>query len=256
VVEDPECLDGLAGLAAASSALTTAGRPVRFELEMGGDECGPPGGFPSRAGTWELATTSAVAALRERGSRGPLLVVRDDGRRAAALVSALRASGEDLTEAPAERFDAAAAGSVEVGSLVLVATDRAGARPVVQAMAQATGATVPVVLAPWLLDASVLTGIADDGLSVLIATLRGPSSGEAVGYRVSEARSPGGGWAITAAGYEAYLAALEALTGGAAAPAVPGVYSAARVSVLPTDLDHPSESGWAKGIALVRVAGR
>jgi hypothetical protein len=110
-----------------------------------------------------------------------------------------------------------------------------------------------VVLAPWLLDSSVLTQIADHGLGVLVAAHRGPTSGEAVGYRISAARAPGGGWAVTSAGFEAYVDALEDATGAVIAAAAPGVYSAARVAVVPSDLDHPAEAGWARGVAMIRV---
>jgi hypothetical protein len=91
-------------------------------------------------------------------------------------------------------------------------------------------------------------------MSTLVATYRSPSSGEAVGYRVGAARSPGGGWPVTAAGFEAFLAAVEQLTGDALPPPAPGVFSAARVAVLPSDLDHPTESGWSAGIAMTKVA--
>jgi putative copper export protein len=252
VVEDPDCLDRLAGMAAASSALSTPARPVRFELEVGGETCGPPGGFAPLEDAWGAATVSAVGAMRARGTDGPLFVVTDGGPRAVALLDALRASGQAVTESPAERFDSAA-GAVGLGSLVVVATDRARAWPVLDALAHAHGAVVPVVLAPWLLDASVISEIAGHGLSTLVATHRAPTSADAVGYRVSAARSPGGGWAITGAGFEAYVAALQELTGAVASPSVPGVYTAARVAVLPSDLDHPTESGWARGVALVRV---
>jgi putative copper export protein len=254
VVQDPDCLDGLAGMAAASAALSTPKRPVRFELTVGGDTCGPRGGFASLEGPWTAATTSAVEAMRARGSDGPLLVVTDSGSRSRAVVGALRAAGQVFTEVPAERFDAAAARSVQLGSLVLVATDRSGAWPVVDELARANGATVPVVLAPWLLDSSVVSEIAAHHLSVLVATHRNPTSGEAVSYRINEARTPGGGWAVTGAGFEAYLAALEDATGAVIVPATSGVYSAAQVAVLPSDLDHPAEAGWSTGVAMIRVA--
>jgi putative copper export protein len=254
VVEDPDCLDGLAGMAAASAALSTPRRPVRFELEVGGDTCGPKGGFPSLEGTWAAATTSAVEAMRARGSSGPLLVVTDGGSRSRVVVRALRAAGEVFTDVPAERFDATAAASVQLGSLVVVATDRAGAWPTVDALAQANGATVPVVLAPWLLDSSVISEVAAHHLSVLIAAHRGPTTGEAVSYRINQARSTGGGWAITAAGFDAYLAALEDATGAVLPEGTAGVYSAAPVNVLPSDIDHPAEAGWSTGVAMIKVA--
>jgi hypothetical protein len=254
VVDDPDCLDGLAGLAAASAALSTPGQPVRFELEVGGSTCGLPGGFASRMDTWRAATVSAVEAMRGRGATGTLFLVTDGGPRARVVSEAFREAGLAVTEIAADRFDAASASRVELGSLVVVATERGGAWPIVDRLATATGATVPVVLAPWLLDSSTISEIADHGVSVLVAAHRGPSSGEAVSYRVGASRSPGGGWAITAAGFEGFVAALEELTGAAAAPAVPGVYSAARVAVLPSELDHPAEAGWARGVALVKVA--
>jgi hypothetical protein len=205
-------------------------------------------------GTWTAATTSAVEAMRARGSEGPLLVVTDGASRSRAVADALRTSGQVLTEVPAERFDAAAAEAVPLGSLVIVATDRSGAWPVVDELARANGATVPVVLAPWLLDSSVISEIAGHHLSALVAAHRNPTSGEAVSYRINEARTTGGGWAITGAGFEAYVAALEDATGAVIAPGIPGVYSAARVAVLPSDLDHPAESGWSTGVAMIRVA--
>lgn len=255
VVEDPDCLDRLAGLGAAAAALTAADRPVRFELEVGGGTCGlVDDGFAPLTGVWDGAVTSAVAALRARGTAGPLVVVSDGGSRARAAVAALQAAGEEPIELPSDRFDAAVAGTVEASSLVLVATDPAGALPAVQALADATGATIPVVLAPWLLDASVVGQITDQQLTVLLAAHRSPTSAPALSYRTGAAAATGGGWAITAAGFEAYLSGLESLTGGTAEPAVPGVFSAARLAVLPADLSHPSESGWARGVAMTRVA--
>ena len=254
VVRDPDCLDGLAGMAAASAALSTPTHPVRFELEVGGDTCGPRGGFASMEGTWGATTVSAVEAMRARGTAGPLFVVTDGGSRAGAVADALRMAGQAFTEVPAAQLIATAAGPVGLGSLVVVATDRAGAWPAVDALARATGAVVPVVLAPWLLDASVISEIVGHSMSTLLATYRAPTSGEAVSYRVSATQSPGGGWAVTAAGFEAYLAALDDVVAGAVAAPVPGVYSAARVAVLPSDLDHPTESGWSTGVAMIRVA--
>jgi putative copper export protein len=253
-VDDPDCLDGLAGLAAAAGALSTPARPVRFELEVGGATCGPADGFGSREAAWGPTTRAAVEALRARGTTGPLYVVTDGTARATGVLEALRDAGQAFTEVPVAEFGPATAASVGLGSLVVVATDRAGAWPVIDALGQASGAVVPVVLAPWLLDASVLSEIAGQGMSTLVATYRSPSSGEAVGYRVGAARSPGGGWPITAAGFEAFLAAVEELTGGTLDPPAPGVYSAARVAVLPSDLDHPTESGWSTGVAMTKVA--
>jgi hypothetical protein len=226
---------------------------VRFELGVGGDTCGPRGGFASLEGTWKATTAGAVEAMRRRGRTGPLVVVTDGGTRSVAVVDALRASGEVFTEVPAGQL-ATAAGTVPLDSLVLVATDRADAWAAVDTLGQATGAVVPVVLAPWLLDASVLSEIAGHGMSALAATYRAPTSEEAVTYRVGASLSPGGGWAITAAWFEAFVASLERLTRATAAPAVRGVYSAARVAVLPSELDHPSESGWSAGVAMIRVA--
>ena len=178
----------------------------------------------------------------------------DRGARSRAVADALRSSGQTFAEVPAERFDATSAASVQLRSLVVVATEPSGAWPVVDQLARATGATVPVVLAPWLLDSSVISEIAAHHLSVLIATHRDPTAGEAVSYRISEARTPGGGWGVTGAGYEAYITALEEATGATIAPATAGVYSAARVAVLPSDLDHPAESGWSTGVAMIKVA--
>ncbi|MDQ2649856.1 MAG: hypothetical protein M3Z03_09895, partial [Actinomycetota bacterium] len=223
------------------------------ELEPGGDTCGPAGGLPRRAETWAATTSAAIAGMRARGTAGELVVVSDDDPRAVGLVQTLRAAGLELREVSVDRFDDDAAASVELGSLVLVATDRPGAQTVVERLADTTGATVPVVLAPWLLDAAVLSGIADQGVSVLVAAPRNPTSAEAVGYRGGAARTPGGGWAITSAGFEAYLAVVAGLTGATSEPAVPAVYSASRVTILPPGMDHPSGAGWAPGVAMIRV---
>jgi hypothetical protein len=252
LVSDPDCLDGLAGMAAAAAALDAEERPVRFELQVGGETCGPAGGFPRRADTWGATATAAISGMRARGTAGPLLVVSDGGPRAVALVQALQGAGVEHRAVATDAFDAAVA-SVELGSLVLLATDPAGAGPVIDRLADVTGATVPVVLAPWLLDAAVLTEIADQGVSVLVAAPRNPTSVEAVGYRGGAARTPGGGWAITSAGYEAYRVVLEELAGVPLEPLAPAVYSASRVAILPPGMDHPSDAGWAPGVAMIRV---
>ena len=63
-----------------------------------------------------------------------------------------------------------------------------------------------MVLAPWLLDAGLLARLADDRAPVLVAALRDPTTEEAVAYRRAVAATAGGGRALTAAGFEAFLA--------------------------------------------------
>jgi hypothetical protein len=254
LVEDPDCLDGLAGLAAATAALSTSDRPVTFELEVGGDTCGPDGGFSSLEPVWVRATLSGLEGMRARGISGTLSVITDASTRSRRVVDALRAEGVEFQELPAEQFDLETARTIQLGSIVVVATDPDSAPPIVDLLADANGATVPVLLAPWLLDAGVMEDIAEGGVTALLAVYREPTSTDAVSYRGGAARTIGGGWAATAAGFEAYLAAHQELTGVTAAAARPGVFSASRVNIMPSDLDHPSESGWARGVGMIRVA--
>ena len=111
----------------------------------------------------------------------------------------------------------------------------------------------------WILgeepDGITVSEIAARKLPVLVAAPRDPTSGLAVSYRLSAARAAGGGVPITADGFEGYLAVAARLAGERVPRATPGVFSMSRVSILPADLErgHESESGWARGVALVKV---
>jgi hypothetical protein len=138
--------------------------------------------------------------------------------------------------------------------IVLVATGHEGAPAAAEAAARVTGGTVPVVLAPWLLDADVVAQLADQGRSVLFAVLRDPTSPRGVDYRVALGKATGGGLRASAAGLEAYLDALATLAGDLVPVPAGGVFGLSRVAVLPPSVEgHESEAGWARGVALVKV---
>lgn len=299
LVADPDCLDRLAGAAAATAALTAAGRPTRLDVTIGGDTCGvvdndgdddpaevvaqPPAG-PDRSGDGALdgpvdagadaerpavaaagATSASVAdaavpplvmaaqALAARGNPAPPTVITDGSARSEAAAAAVVAARPDTAVLAAADVAFAPPEALGPGP-ILVATDRAVAPAIVEAVTAATQATVPVVLAPWLLDADLLAGFAERGTFVMVAVERDPTSATAVDYRTA-ATSLTGGPTPTAAGLAGYVEVLEAITGRPADDPHPGVFGLSRLAILPTDLDpHPSESGWAPGVALVRVA--
>lgn len=182
-----------------------------------------------------------------------MLVVQDDDPRGEALAAALRATGAPIVVVPAG--DPAAA-APHPDALVVIATSAATAGPAALAAVEGGDGTIPVLLAPWLLDGTVIGELADARAPVLVSVVRDPTAAEAVDYRRALGRTPGGGWGATAAGFEAYLSALEALAGLSPGDTAPGVFSAGRLAVLPPSLEqgHGPGSGWAPGLAMARVA--
>ena len=193
--------------------------------------------------------TASLDALTARGSGGVPIVVVDGDPRAGTLVAAGTARRPGTTSAVAQGLPAAG-----VRGPVIVATSPRGARAAVAAAAIATRGVAPVVLAPWLLDAGLIAGLADDRTGVLVAATRDPTSAGAVEYRRAAAGIKGG-FPATADGWEGYERAVTAATGRIFPPPSPGLFGVSRVAVLPSSLGqgHVSTTGWAPGVAMVRV---
>jgi hypothetical protein len=222
---------------------------VRLQVVPGASACRVDG-VAVEDRSWSDAVAAALASLAARGSGGAPIVVVDGDDRGTALVGALAAAHPAVE---ATRVDGLPA--VAPGRVVVVATGRQGAVAAARRAVAASGGLTPVLLAPWLLDAGVISKVADLKLPVLVSAPRDPTSGLAVSYRLAAARASGGGVPITADGFEAYLAVAARLAGERVPAADPGVFSMSRVSILPADVDqgHQSESGWARGVALVKV---
>lgn len=244
-VTDPDCLDRLAGAAAAVAARNAAGDPTRLAV-VPGPTCAVADLEPAG---WDGAVTTALASLARRGSSLAPVVVVDDDPRAAAVAAEVRAAhGGAVLVAPDELLT-----GLVPGTPIVVAMSVAAAGDAVARILEATGGVTPIVLAPWLLDASLLADLASEGAPVLVASHRDPTDRVAVDYRTATASLVGAPPA-TAAGLEGYLAAFAALAGRPAVGATPGLYGFSSVAILPAELAHPSDAGWAPGVALVRVA--
>ncbi|HEX2701238.1 MAG TPA: hypothetical protein VHM89_13645 [Acidimicrobiales bacterium] len=245
---EPGCLDRLAGAAAGAAALSGAGVPVRLEVSLGGGHCRLPGQEPW-AGRASETVTASLDALAARGADGLPAIVVDGDPRAGTLVAAVTALRPGATIAEAGSLPVAGATGP-----VIVATSPRGARAAVAAAVTATRGVAPVVLAPWLLDAGLIAGLADDRIGVLVAATRDPTSAGAVEYRRATAGQEGG-FPATADGWEGYETAVTAATGRIFPPPSPGLFGLSRVAVLPPSFGqgHTSTAGWAPGVAMVRV---
>ena len=242
---DPDCLDRSAGAAAAIAARDADGAAAHLTV-VEGSTCAVDD--QTLVAGWDAGLRLALAALQARGAPTPIVVVDDDPRAVAAAPAVVEAAPGASLVAPD-----AMPGSID--GPVLVLTDETTARAVVTRAVAASGGVAPVVLAPWLLDAALLSDLADDRAPVLVAALRDPTSRAAVAYRQAATRTLGGGRSITAAGFEQFLATLARLQGAEVPAPEPGLFSVSRVAVLPASVDsgHESAAGWARGVALVRV---
>lgn len=247
-VDDPDCIDRLAGALAATGALTAAGSPTRLEVRPG-DRCAVAGAGDDVS--WHGLGTALLQPLAAGTTDAPAAVMIDGEGRGDVLAGEIRASSPSALVTSVEAFPAAP----RTGPVV-IATGPLRAQRAVEVALQATGGTTPIVLAPWLLDARLLAALADAGAPVVISVARDPTSPPAVAYRVAATAPDGGGLPPTAAGLEGFLQALQA-TGRAVPERSPGLFGMSRVGILPPSLgaDHPSTAGWAPGLALVRVAG-
>lgn len=242
-VTDPDCLDLLAGAAAAAQALTASGTPA--EVTIGpGPTCAVGG---SAGLSWEGAGTSIAAFLAARAA-GPSPIVVVDGRaRSASLAAEIAAADAGTEVRPAAGFRGAPAGTP-----VILATSSDDALRA--ARRQSSAGSELLVLAPWLLDARLLRQLGNSGVPALVSSRRDPTASSAAAYRAATLALPGGGLPPTAAGLEGYLEALAYVSKKPVPAARPSLYGMSKVGILPPSIaGNHSTAGWSPGLALIRV---